>query len=51
MRLSDDYRGDMRRTRVSDREIELLLSGELSASEHWSNLTPLVGGDALPMVV
>lgn len=42
MRLSDDYRGDMRRTRVSDREIELLLSGELSASEHWSNLIPLV---------
>ena len=42
MRLSDDYRGDMRRTRVSDREIELLLSGELSASEQWSNLTPLV---------
>jgi hypothetical protein len=42
MRLSDDYRGDMRRTRVTDREIELLLSGELVASEQWSGLIPLV---------
>jgi hypothetical protein len=42
MRLSDDYRGDMRRTRVSDREIELLLSGELVESEQWSSLTPLL---------
>lgn len=42
MRLSDDYRGDMSRTRVTDREIELLLSGELVASEQWSSLTPLL---------
>ena len=32
----------MRRTRVSDREIELLLSGELVESEQWSSLTPLL---------